>query len=56
MKQELKIHIGKEFPKQFWNYRICPITGFTTHEKSVDETRDKRKYYSPEINTNNYES
>jgi len=48
MKTVLKIHSGKGFPKQFWNYKICPITGYSLHENSKDEKQESSKYYKEE--------
>lgn len=47
MKTRLKSCTSKEFPRDFWNYFICPITGFKTGEKS-DEDKIARKYYTQE--------
>tara|TARA_R110002051_G_scaffold319466_1_gene403569 strand:- start:28 stop:192 length:165 start_codon:yes stop_codon:yes gene_type:complete len=48
MKTELKIYKDKGFPKQFWNYKICPITGYSLHENSKDEKKESKKYYTEE--------
>ena len=51
-------HTIDKFPRDFWNYAVCPITGFPTREVQV-QTRagkysaykqEKRKYYIDSIN------
>tara|TARA_R110002012_G_scaffold308675_3_gene515063 strand:+ start:398 stop:565 length:168 start_codon:yes stop_codon:yes gene_type:complete len=44
-KNQLKIWNGKEFPRDFWNYYVNPITGFSTTEKGIEEPKEIYKYY-----------
>ena len=44
IRDRLKSHKGKEFPRDFWNYYTNPITGFSTSEK-VDIEKEELKYY-----------
>ena len=44
-KNELKIWTGKDFPRDFWNYKVNPITGFSTTESGDLEEIEVKKYY-----------
>ena len=43
MRKGLKFRTSKEFPIDFWNYHVNPITGFNTYELSNSD-KDKKKY------------
>ncbi len=50
MKVLLKTHTSKEFPRDFWNYHVNPITGFSTLETSPDEEKECKKYFKTSQN------
>ena len=51
-------HTIDDFPRDFWNYSVCPITGLPTREVQVqtrgkafsEYKQEKRKYYIDSIN------
>jgi len=51
MKQVLKTWSGKGFPRDFWNYNVNAITGFSTTEASIDDKAESKKYYKETQNT-----
>ncbi len=44
-KNELKIWTGKKFPRDFWNYHVNPVTGFSTSVSGNKDDKEVRKYY-----------
>jgi len=44
-KNQLKIWLGGEFPRDFWNYKVNPITGFSVTESGNLEEVESKKYY-----------
>ena len=47
----LKTWTGKGFPRDFWNYSINPITGFSTRERQDMTEKDEAKYYTTAVST-----
>lgn len=35
---------GMEFPRDFWNYNVNPISGFSTTERNQNEEQDLKQY------------
>jgi len=51
MRQALKFWTSKGFPRDFWNYHVNVITGFSTAEAGIDDKAEVRKYYKETQNT-----
>jgi len=40
-----KLNEAEEFPRDFWNYSVNPITGFLYTIRSDEARRSKSKYF-----------
>ena len=48
---------GMKFPRDFWNYAVNPITGFSIYGKVQNEGEDLKQYeMTPNRNVNHSDS
>ena len=44
----LKSFTGGTLPRDFWNYKLNPVSGFSTAEREDNTQDDSKKYYKRE--------
>ena len=52
---QLKTLQGKKFPRDFWNYNVNPITGFS-ESRNEDTVELTKRYYKQESSVSSFKN